>query len=203
MTAPTRTSGGETRTKGRTGRTSRTRNAAASREALLASGRRLFSERGFDNTTVRDIGEDAGVDPALIARYFGSKINLYLAAVTAEDTDARQPEDLADPAALIDWLAGKVDRRGPGPVLQALVRSDTAPEIREAAHAHLTRRFIQPLERMLTQRGVPDARLRTEIAVSALVGVLLARSIGSFEQLAQVDRDELIALLTQMLPDLR
>src|ERR1700733_5391866 len=100
-------------------RTGRTRNAAASREALLASARTLFSERGFDNTTVRDIGDDAGVDPALIARYFGSKVNLYLATVTAEDTDSGRPENAENPAQLIEWLISRVDLRGPGPVLQA------------------------------------------------------------------------------------
>jgi AcrR family transcriptional regulator len=203
MTSAATAANGKSQGTTQTHRAGRTRNAAASREALLASGRRLFSEHGFDNTTVRDIGEDAGVDPALIARYFGGKFNLYLATVTADDADSRQPEDLADPAALIDWLSAKVDRRGPGPGLQAWVRSDTAPEIREAARDHLTRRLVQPLESMLAKRGIPGARLRAEVAVSALVGVLIARSIGSFEQLTQVERDELVTLLTEMLPGLQ
>jgi AcrR family transcriptional regulator len=183
-------------------RTTRTRNAAASREALLASARTLFSERGFDDTTVRDIGEEAGVDPALIARYFGSKVNLYLATVTAEDADSGRPEDLEHPAQLVEWLVSRVDLRGPGPVLQALVRSDSTPEIREAARGHLTRRLVEPLHAMLERRGVPEARVRAEIIVSALVGVLLARTLGSFESLGNLKRRELVELLTAMLPDL-
>jgi AcrR family transcriptional regulator len=180
----------------------RARNANASREALLDSGRKLFSERGFDNTTVRDIGEDAGVDPALIARYFGNKMNLYLATITAEDADSGRPENLDDPEAFISWLISRVDSRGPGPVLQALVRSDTSAEIREAARGHLTRRLVDPLAATLERRGVRNPQLRAEIAVSALIGVLLARSLGSFEQLGQLGRDELIALVSQVLPDL-
>jgi AcrR family transcriptional regulator len=183
-------------------RTARPRNAAASREALLASARTLFSERGFDNTTVRDIGEEAGVDPALIARYFGSKVNLYLATVTAEDTDSGRPEDLEHPAQLVDWMISRVDLRGPGPVLQALVRSDSTPEIREAARRHLTRRLVEPLHAMLERRGVPDARVRAEVIVSALVGVLLAWKLGSFESLEKLKRREIGALLTAMLPDI-
>ena len=181
----------------------RSRNADASREALLASGRRLFSERGFDNTTVRDIGDAAGVDPALIARYFGSKLNLYLATVTAEDAESGRPDDLSTPAAYIDWLMGRVDSRGPGPVLQALVRSDTAPEIREAARGHLTRRLVEPLAQMLAARSIDQPRLHAEIVVSALIGVLLARALGSFDALAAVDRSELVDLLTRMIPELR
>jgi AcrR family transcriptional regulator len=183
-------------------RTTRTRNAAASREALLASARTLFSERGFDNTTVRDIGDDAGVDPALIARYFGSKVNLYLATVTAEDADSGRPEDLETPAQLVEWFVARVDLRGPGAVMQALVRSDSTPEIREAARGHLTRRLVEPLQSMLERRGIDNPRVRAEIAVSALVGVLLARKLGSFTTLGELDRRELVDVLTAMLPDL-
>lgn len=78
-----------------TARTTRPRDANASREALLASARILFSERGFEQTTVRDIGDHSGVDPALIARYYGSKVKLYLATVTAEDADSGRPKDFS------------------------------------------------------------------------------------------------------------
>ncbi len=183
-------------------RAARPRNSAASRDLLLGAARTLFSERGFEQTTVRDIGEQAGVDPALIARYFGSKVNLYLATVTAEDTDLGRPQDLADPAALVAWLVGRVDRRGPGPVLQALVRSDTTPEIREAARGHLTRRLVEPLALMLEHRGAPRPRLRAEMAASALIGVLLARALESFDELSRLQAPELIALLGELLPDL-
>lgn len=183
-------------------RPARTRNASASREALLDSAQSLFSERGFDQTTVRDIGDHAGVDPALIARYFGSKVGLYLATVTAEDADSQRPEISDDPRGYVEWLLIRIDVQGPGPVLQALVRSDTAPEIREAARAHLTRRLVEPLAGLLERSGAAKPRVRAEIAVSALIGVLLARSLGSFDALAELDRSELVDLLTQLLPDL-
>ena len=105
----------------------RTRNAGASREALLNSARSLFSGGGFENTTIRDIGDHAGVDPALIARYFGSKMNLYLATITAEDVDSGGPTDLADPEALATWLIGRVDVRGPGGRRGAAVRLGELP----------------------------------------------------------------------------
>lgn len=183
-------------------RTSRTRNASVSREALLDAARTLFSERGFDNTTVRDIGDHAGVDPSLIARYFGSKMNLYLATVTAEDADSGRPDSFDDPESFVTWLVSRIDLRGPGPILQALVRSDTAPEIRDATRAHMTRRLVKPLAATLERRGVADSQVRAELAVSALVGILVARSLGSFGQLGQLSREELIRLVGQVLPDL-
>jgi AcrR family transcriptional regulator len=57
--------------------TRRRHDAQASREALLDAATALFEARGYQATTVRDIGERAAVDPALIARYFGGKEGLY------------------------------------------------------------------------------------------------------------------------------
>src|SRR3981189_566493 len=55
----------------------RKRDAAATREALLAAAGKLFAERGFDRTTVRDIAKLAGVNQALLFRYFGSKEGVF------------------------------------------------------------------------------------------------------------------------------
>jgi AcrR family transcriptional regulator len=183
-------------------RPSRPRDANASREALLSSARILFSERGFEQTTVRDIGEHSGVDPALIARYFGSKVKLYLATVTAEDADSGRPKDFTDTRAYLQWLVARVDARGPGPVLQAIFRSDTTAEIRNATREHLTRRLVEPLAAVLETKGIANHRLRAETAISALIGVLLARALGSFDELAEVSQEDFIELLTQLLPDL-
>ncbi len=62
-----------------------------SRTRLLDAAQALFSERGFDATTTRQIAERADVDAALIARYFGNKAKLYLAAVAAEPDDQPEP----------------------------------------------------------------------------------------------------------------
>ena len=41
----------------------------------------LFSARGYDGASTRDIAEKAGVNVALINRYFGSKAKLFNAAI--------------------------------------------------------------------------------------------------------------------------
>ena len=73
-------------------RTGRSRDAVASKDALLQAAQTLFGQQGFEGTTIREIGERAGVDAALIARYFGSKADLYIAAVAAEDADGTPSE---------------------------------------------------------------------------------------------------------------
>ena len=55
----------------------RSRNAAATREAILASARRAFARAGYDGVGVREIAKGAGVTAMLINRYFGSKERLF------------------------------------------------------------------------------------------------------------------------------
>src|SRR3984885_15422926 len=71
--------------------TRRPHDADASRRALLDAARGVFDEVGYDRATTREIGERAGVDPALIARYFDSKEGLFIAAIAA---GSAEEEDL-------------------------------------------------------------------------------------------------------------
>jgi AcrR family transcriptional regulator len=183
-------------------RPSRPRDSAASRQALLGAAQELFGTRGFERTTVREIGERAGVDAALIARYFGSKADLYVAAVVAERMDDSSAGEYEGLAHIVQSLVARVDRHGPGPILQALARSDTPDEIRTAAQARLERRLVEPLVSAMDADGVDRAPLRAQIAVSALVGVVLGRSLGWFDELESVPGDEVVALLEETLTGL-
>src|SRR3954468_14196970 len=87
-------------------------DAAASRQALLDAAAALFDERGYERTTVREIGERAGVDAALIARYFGGKEGLYLASLA----EAPLPAAGGDPQVLAERVLRRTDARGMGPV---------------------------------------------------------------------------------------
>lgn len=177
----------------------RPRDAAASKAALLEAAAELFGQRGFERTTVRDIGERAGVDAALIARYFGGKADLYIAAVAAERMGEGGPVEFERLDQIADALVSRTDRHGPGPILQALIRSDTSDEIRAAAQSRLARRLVEPLVTAMEDQAVDQAKLRAEIAVSALIGVCLGRSLGWFATLPAAGKDELVALITEAL----
>jgi AcrR family transcriptional regulator len=179
-------------------RACRSRDAAASKDALLQAARALFGQQGFEGTTIREIGERAGVDAALIARYFGSKADLYIAAVAAEDADG-VPSQYEGLEQMADVMMARADQRGPGPVVQAIVRSDTSAEIRDAALDRLARRMVGPLVANMRAQGVDRPQLRAQVAVSALHGITLARSLGWFEEIRSVPRDELVALIVDAL----
>lgn len=61
----------------------RRRDAAATRDALLAAGAELFAERGYDGVPVAAIANKARVNKAMISYHFGGKRKLYRAIVTA------------------------------------------------------------------------------------------------------------------------
>src|ERR1700754_1147059 len=59
----------------------RTRDAEATRRAILDAAIDAFARSGYDGASTRDIARDAGIDPRLITRYFGSKESLFERAV--------------------------------------------------------------------------------------------------------------------------
>src|SRR5581483_8104431 len=65
----------------------RRRDAAATREALLAAGSALFAEHGYDGVPVAVIAQQAGVNKAMINYHFGGKRKLYRAIVGATFAD--------------------------------------------------------------------------------------------------------------------
>jgi len=183
----------------------RRRDAVATRSALLVAARELFDSHGFRGTTVRMIGERAGVDQALIARYFGGKAELYQAVLA--DAGA-QPEVAADDAPppprrstreVVDLLLERVDQHGVGPVLRALTAPDLEPGTREALMGRLRERVITPLARALEDEGAGDPTLRAELIVAMLIGVMTTRANASMPRVAAADRRELAELIERML----
>lgn len=181
--------------------TPRRRDSADSRRRLLESADALFSERGYHQTTLREVGQRAGVDPALIARYFGSKAELYLAALRRDVPGAQEPFDFDNAA----HVQGVLEREGPGnpsPTLFAAVRPHDDPTLQSASVDILRRRFIDPGEATASETGLDHARLRAEIVTAAMAGIVLSRRSGALPGLAEAAPDELGPLLVSMVQSL-
>src|ERR1700734_665613 len=54
------------------------------RRAILDAARATFAARGYEQTTIRAVAAQAGVDASMVMRYFGSKAGLFTAAVTMD-----------------------------------------------------------------------------------------------------------------------
>jgi AcrR family transcriptional regulator len=173
----------------------RRRDAQASRLALLDAADELFDERGYEAATIREIGERAGVDAALIARYFGAKEGLYLATLQREP---REPVP-SDPLRVLDEMLRRSEQRGSGPVGLAMVSPTLSDDLREQVREIIGRRVVRPLRDELTARGIPHAELHAELLVAIAVGVALTRASGTLPALAEASLEQVMALLAPLL----
>lgn len=169
----------------------RPHDAEASRRALLEAASELFEERGFEGATTREIGARAGVDPALIARYFGSKEALYLAVLT----HAERPAPPADPAQAIADMVSRGEKHAMGPIGLAMVSPTLPQPLREQVRALVAERAVEPLTRAFEAAGCGDARLRAELLVALAMGASLVRAAGTLETLSQARLEEILTLL--------
>jgi AcrR family transcriptional regulator len=175
----------------------RPHDAEASRRALLDAGREVFDEVGYDRATTREIGERAGVDPALIARYFDSKEGLFIAAI-----EAGSPEDGEidfAPSELLRFLLERWDERGHNPISRALASPALTADAREQISAVVGDRVIDGLAAELRARGAADPELRAELLVALAVGVAMTRANGTLETLAATPREQVLETLGPLL----
>jgi AcrR family transcriptional regulator len=170
----------------------RRHDAQASREALVAAADELFDERGYDAATVREIGERAGVDAALIARYFGSKEGLYLAALQRQDAGARIP---ADPLRALEQMLRRSEEQGSSPVGLAMVSPTLTDEVRAQVREIVERQVVGPIAQQFAAGGAPDARLRAELLAALAAGVTLTRASGTLPTLARAPIADVVAEL--------
>ncbi|MCT4608343.1 MAG: TetR family transcriptional regulator [Pelagimonas sp.] len=165
----------------------------STKEKLLTAARRLFWTRGYSNVSVRDITGAAGVDAALVSRYFGGKQGLFEATL----------------AEIPPWeaLAG-----APDTLLERAVASFSAPYDPETdqvtPYAMLLANVIDPVmgDRMrqvvqdgmagpLAQKiGGEDAQGRAAALLAVLFGMALMRKNFQLQGLADQSPDALRAL---------
>ncbi|MEZ5078632.1 MAG: TetR family transcriptional regulator [Solirubrobacterales bacterium] len=177
--------------------TSRRRHdSEATREALLRAAREIFDECGFERATTRAIGERAGVDAALIARYFAGKEGLFLAAIGSMSEE--EDRDL-EPSELVALLIERWERKGHNPISRALASPALSEDVRREVSEIVAQRLLRNQAARLRGRGLPDAELRAELLIAVAVGVEITRANGTLERLAATPLDEVVAVLDPFL----
>jgi AcrR family transcriptional regulator len=157
------------------------RDAEASRTRILEAARIRFSQNSYEGVGVREIAADAGVDPSLVMRYFGSKEALFREiAARAFDTDdvlgsdaETLPERTADH--LMRTLGGEDWRRGYDP-LRLLLGSIGSPTAGPILAKYLDQNFVRPIAAALEGDSAQErgAMIAAEILGFALIRLALA-----------------------------
>jgi AcrR family transcriptional regulator len=159
---------------GRPGDT-RPRDSAATRQALLDAARDLFATVGYDATTVRAIADRAGVNQALLFRYFGNKEGLFAEAVLGQAmallTDGPRDDLLERTLAAI--LTTDADR-GPEP-LMAVLRAAGSTQVAEEVRTRLGSAYSAAFASLVDTDDPEDARVRADLLLAWLLGISLVR----------------------------
>ncbi|WP_405724522.1 TetR family transcriptional regulator [Streptomyces sp. NBC_01537] len=176
---------------------------AGTRDRILAEARTEFSERGYDKTSIRSIARAAGVDSALVHHYFGTKEQVFAAAIELSFAPALgAPGALTgDPSRLGERLArfmfGIWESPGTREPLLAILRSAVSNEAAAAVFRDMvTQRLLLPVAGGL---DVDRPELRAQLAAAQLIGIAMLRYVIKAEPLATADLDDIVAMVAPTL----
>jgi len=175
-------------------RTGRRPGIGGTRDKILAAARARFGEEGYDGATIRGIASAAGVDPAMVPHYFGSKEGVFLAAVEFPVDPAVFIPRLLEPGLdglgerLVSFFLETWDSPAGGSLL-ALIRSVVSSDLA----ADLMREFVtrEVLGRLAVAIKLDHPQLRAGLVATQLVGLAMLRYVIMVESLAGASRGEL------------
>jgi AcrR family transcriptional regulator len=164
------------------------RSAERTKAAILSAARERFAAVGYEAATIRAIAADAGIDPAMVMRYFGSKDRLFAAAA---EFDLRFPD-----------LTG-IDRTHRGAALvrhflelwesdEALILLLKSSTTNHEAAERMRQIFVAQLEPMVAGLVSADAGQRAGLIATQILGLALVRFVLKLPPIAHMSRDQVV-----------
>lgn len=146
------------------------RNAAQTRERILAAARARFSQHSYENVGMRELAADAGVDAALVNRYFGSKEKLFAEVIGGGfRIEEHLPGHLDDLGMhLVSQVFGSADDADDFDALRVLLRAAGNPAIAAVVSERFHAEFVGPLARLLRGR---DSDMRAALIAAYVIGL--------------------------------
>ena len=175
--------------------------ATETRDTILTAARRLFAEKGYDSTTIRGIAAEAGVNPALVHHFFGTKQDIFIAAVDFPF----EPAEVA--RRIVDGPRDEVGQRivrvflaiWGDPTTQASLLAQIRSITTNQQAAAMFRQFMDAavLRRLTIALCVPKERLTA--AIAQMVGLALLRYVVRSEPLASASDEEIVRLVAPVI----
>ncbi|WP_315834120.1 TetR/AcrR family transcriptional regulator [Bradyrhizobium prioriisuperbiae] len=208
MKKPATKIAGKSKTAGKTKPPARSRNAVATRAAILDSARQAFARSGYDGAGVREIAAGAGVTAMLVNRYFGSKEELFAEVIT---TSMATPTILTPQTlqALASADIGKtfasalvgITTSGTTPLEGFLIMMHSAASKRaaEIGREQIEKHYQKTLSSALSGELAPQ---RAALLFSLVAGVQVMRQMIGLSALAKAEPAALIKLLAPLFQQL-
>lgn len=164
----------------------------STKDLIGASAKRLFEAHGFVGVSVRAIAADAGVDPSLVIRHFGSKEALFLEVLDFEGY-VRPPlegpiETLGVRLAEFICAREQLELRTR---YTALLRASDREAVREGLRATERRMFLNDLVAVLPG---PDKQARALLIGAQVGGIMQSAQAIEEEVLPVIGRERLVQL---------
>jgi AcrR family transcriptional regulator len=164
------------------------------RAAILAAARRRFAADGFERTTIRAIAADAGIDPSMVMRYYGSKDGLFAAAA---DIELRLPDLATVPREKLGetlvrhwverWEGGLSDELLVVLLRSAMTNEHAAAQLRAVFGAQVGQALAAVVE------DPAEAPARAGLVATQMLGLALCRHVVRLPPVVGLDADTLIA----------
>lgn len=152
------------------------RDAVQTRSRIPEAARKRFSNFSYENAGMCDIAADAGVDAALVNRYFGTKEGLFAEVIAGGFLlEEHLPAKLSD---LGTWLAGQVldateeHEADEFDAVRVLLRAAGNPAIAPLVSECFRREFVTPLAKLLSGR---NRGMRAALIASCVIGLATMR----------------------------
>ena len=181
-----------------TARAARGRRPGApdTRSEVLAAARASFAERGFRGTTIRGVAASAGVDPALVHHYFGTKDDLFVAAleIPVDPRAVLAPVVAAGPDGAGERLLRTLLSVWDEPDIQVRLLAVVRSVLDEDAGRLVTDGFIPVVVGPVLAQLVRDRpEVRVPLVASQVVGLIVARYLLALPPMAQMSADDVVA----------
>ena len=154
------------------------RDANATRAAILAAAHQRFLSESYDSVGLRDIAGDAGVDVALISRYFGGKEGLFIQVL--EPVEKPSLAEGVTIETLPDYLCEIVmendgeTRDHRMEMFVVMLRSASSPKAGEIIRQQVRQDVLEPIVAII---GDEAALWRANMLLALLMGVGVLRSV--------------------------
>lgn len=164
----------------------------ATRRTILDAARRTFAARGYERTTIRAVAAQAGIDPSMVMRYFGSKAGLFAAASTRNlDVPDLRPVARANRGEFI--IRHFVERWEQSPGHDTLVFLLRTAVTNGTVAAQLQANLVELITQPIDDLGLDNAERRASLIATQLLGLALCRYVLQLDPIASADAEQVIA----------
>ena len=185
-------------------RASRGRRPGApdTRAEVLAAARTSFAEKGFRGTTIRAVAASAGVDPALVHHYFGTKDDLFVAALEmpVDPRAVLAPVVAAGPDGAGERLLRTFLSVWDDPDIQVRLLAVVRSVLNEDDGRLLKDGFIPVVVSPVLAQLVKDRpEVRVPLVASQVLGLIVTRYLLALPPMAEMSADDVVARIGPVL----